>query len=230
MQLVFLCAVFGFEVGCLVCALSPNSEALIVGRAIQGGGAAGILLGCYTIPNFIVHPSKVPLVVGVIGTVFSVASIIGPLLGGVLTENVSWRWCFYINLPIGAIPFFFTLILFKTPEHAKGSYNTPMREVIRNFDLLGLVLYISALVCYLLALSWGGVTFKWSSSKVIGTLIGWVLLTILFIANEIWMGERALFVLRLMKNRDLSINCVYLFLCVGFSKNNLSIPKILLIF
>lgn len=159
MKYVFLWAIFWFEVGCLISALSPNSAALIVGRAVQGAGAAGILLGCYTIPNFIVPPNRVPIVVGLIGTVFSIASIIGPLLGGVFTSDITWRWCFYINLPIGSIPFFFTLLLFKTPAHAKISYNTPLKEVIKNFDLQGLVFYIAALVCYFLAFSWGGVIF-----------------------------------------------------------------------
>ncbi|KAK6075840.1 major facilitator superfamily transporter [Seiridium cupressi] len=215
MKYVFICALFWFEVGCLICALAPNSAALIVGRAVQGGGAAGLLLGCYTIPNFIVPPNRVPAVVGLIGTVFSIASIIGPLLGGVFTSNITWRWCFYVNLPIGAVPFFFTLLFFKTPAHAKASYNTPLPEVIKSFDLLGLLLYLSALICYFLALSWGGVIFAWNDSKVIGTLVGWVLLTILFFANEIWMGERALFVLRLLKNRDLLAGCLYLFFIYG---------------
>lgn len=76
MKYVFLCAIFGFEIGCLICVLAPNSAALIVGRAVQGAGAAGILLGCYTIPNFIVPPSRVRMVVGMIGTVFSVATFI----------------------------------------------------------------------------------------------------------------------------------------------------------
>ncbi|KAK6062425.1 major facilitator superfamily transporter [Seiridium cupressi] len=165
MKYVFICALFWFEVGCLICALAPNSAALIFGRAVQGGGAAGLLLGCYTIPNFIVPPNRVPAVVGLIGTVFSIASIIGPLLGGVFTSNITWRWCFYVNLPIGAVPFFFTLLFFKTPAHAKASYNTPLPEVIKSFDLLGLLLYLSALICYFLALSWGGVIFAWNDSK-----------------------------------------------------------------
>ncbi|XXH01870.1 hypothetical protein Hte_008232 [Hypoxylon texense] len=215
MKYVFLAAIFVFEVGCLIGGVSPNSPALIVGRAIQGGGAAGILLGCYSISNFVAPPDKVPIIVGMIGTVFSIASVIGPLLGGVFTSGITWRWCFYINLPIGGVPFAFILFFFQTPAHAKVSQKTPPKDILASFDPIGTVAFLASLICYFLALGWGGTEKSWNSSTVIGLLVGWILLTFVFIANEVWQGEKALVVLRLMKNKDIFVGCVYLFFLYG---------------
>ncbi|KAJ8106107.1 hypothetical protein ONZ43_g7175 [Nemania bipapillata] len=203
MKFVFLAGMFVFEVGCLIGGVSPNSAALIVGRVVQGGGAAGILLGCYSIANFVSPPDKVPLIVGMIGTIFSIASVIGPVIGGVFTSDVTWRWCFYVNLPIGAVPVAFILLFFKTPAHAKISTKTPAKEIAISFDPIGTVLFIGALISYILATTWGGTERAWNSSTIIGLLVGWIVLTILFIVNEFWQGERALVVVRLMKKRDI---------------------------
>ncbi|KAI1146866.1 putative gliotoxin efflux pump [Nemania diffusa] len=215
MKFVFLAAMFVFEVGCLIGGVSPNSAALIVGRVVQGGGAAGILLGCYSIANFVSPPDKVPLIVGMIGTVFSVASVIGPVIGGVFTSDVTWRWCFYINLPIGVVPVAFILLFFKTPAHAKISTKTPAKEIAVSFDPIGTVLFIGALISYILATTWGGTEKAWNSSTIIGLFVGWIVLSILFVVNEFWQGERALVVVRLMKKRDMWVNCVYLFFLYG---------------
>ena len=88
----FLIFIFVFEIGSLLCAVAPNSTAFIVGRAIAGIGGAGISSGVYIIIAFSAPPRQRPALTGVLGATFSVASVVGPLLGGVFTSNVSWRW------------------------------------------------------------------------------------------------------------------------------------------
>ncbi|KAI0404771.1 putative gliotoxin efflux pump [Xylaria palmicola] len=217
MKFVFLAAMIVFEIGCLIGGVAPNSAALIVGRIVQGAGAAGILLGCYSIANFVCPLDKVPIIIGLIGTVFSVASVIGPLIGGVFTSSphLTWRWCFYINLPIGGVPIFIIYFFFKTPPQAKVSERPPLKQLILSFDPLGIILFASGLVSFILALTWGGTEKAWNSSTIIGLFIGWILLSIVFVGNEIWQGERALVVVRLLKQRDMWVNAIYLFFFYG---------------
>lgn len=153
----FLIAIFIFEVGSLICAVAPNSTALIVGRAIAGAGGAGIASGCYTILAFAVEPAKVAAFTGILGASYAVASVAGPLLGGVFTQYVSWRWCFYINLPIGGLSAVIILVFFKAPKAAKPQ-PAPMKEKILQLDLGGAFMIMAAIVCLILALQWGGTT------------------------------------------------------------------------
>lgn len=88
----FLLAVFIFELGSLICAVAQDSTTLIVGRAIAGVGAAGILPGAYTIIAIVAEPSKRPAYTGVIGATYGVGAVLGPLIGGALTDRASWRW------------------------------------------------------------------------------------------------------------------------------------------
>jgi MFS family permease len=92
---VFLISIFIFELGSLICGVAPNSTVLIVGRAIAGVGAAGIGSGGYTIIYFSAEPKKRPMFTGIIGASYGVAAVVGPLIGGVFADKVSWRWCFY---------------------------------------------------------------------------------------------------------------------------------------
>lgn len=90
-------AILVFEVGSIVCAAAPSSTAFIVGRAIAGLGSGGIFAGATVILTFMIPLPKRPKYVSILGSMFGVASILGPLLGGAFTDNVTWRWCFYIK-------------------------------------------------------------------------------------------------------------------------------------
>lgn len=208
---VFVASILLFEVGSLVCALAPNSVALIVGRAIQGAGGAGLTGGCYTIAAFVSRPEKVPVIIGLLGSTFSLASVVGPLLGGVFTQQVSWRWCFYINLPIGGVAVL-TMFLFRTPEHAKNHSKISGKEVLLAFDLPGLTILLGSLVCFFLALTWGGVRDVWSSATMIALLVLWALLTIVWIGIEWYQGDQALASVRILGRRDIAACCAFIFL------------------
>lgn len=155
-----------------------------------------MVINMHTIP---LH--KRPLFMGAFGAVFGIASVVGPLLGGVFTESVSWRWCFYINLPIGAITIFILIFLLKLP-HPKERLT--LREQIARLDPLGTAIFLPCTVCLLLALQWGGATYPWSNWRIILLLVLFGLLLIAFITSQLWLGDRALIPPRIISQRSIA--------------------------
>ncbi|KAI1735262.1 major facilitator superfamily domain-containing protein [Xylaria scruposa] len=210
----FLTSIVIFELGSLLCGVSPNSDALIVGRAIAGTGAAGMGTGCYTIIAYVVEPVKRPTFTGIIGLSYCFASVIGPLIGGVISSTTTWRWAFYLNLPVGAIAVIVIILLFRTPPAAKPTPAT-WKEKFLQFDVIGVTLIIGALISFSLATQYGGQTKPWRSSTVIGLLVGFVLLVSVFIVWQWYAGERGMLIPRLVTQRHIAAGSAFAFLFGG---------------
>lgn len=187
-----------FELGSLICGVAPNSIALIVGRAIAGLGVSGIFSGALVIIAYETPLAKRSAYIGMTGGVYGMSSIVGPLLGGAFTERLTWRWCFYINLPIGALTVLCVLLFVKIK---RNKTDVSLRERVNRLDLLGLCIFIPAIVCLLLALQWGGTTYAWDNSRIIGLFIGFGLIAILFIGVQLWRKEKAMLPPRIVSNR-----------------------------
>ncbi|KAI0101408.1 major facilitator superfamily domain-containing protein [Nemania sp. FL0031] len=211
---LFLTYIFVFEVGSLVCALAPTSKALIVGRAVAGLGASGLFAGGFAIIASIIPLHKRSKWLGAYGSVFPLASVIGPIIGGALTQHVTWRWCFYINLPIGgaAAALFFILVHLRPGKLERQ----PLRSKLISLDVVGFILISGPITMILLALTWGGVEYAWSSSVVIGLFVGAAAILALFVPWQIYMDEKAFIPPRLFKiNRNPALLCSAAFFING---------------
>ena len=214
LKVTFLFSIFVFELGSLICGVAPSSTALIVGRAIAGLGAAGIGSGTYTIIAFSASPKTRPMFTGIIGTAYGTAAVVGPLIGGALADKVTWRWCFYINLPIGGISALIILVFFKTPSAAKPRSAT-VREKLIQMDPVGVILVMSAVISYILALHYAGQIHPWNSSVVVGLLVGFVALTAAFVTWEWCQEDRAMVPYRLAGQRVYLVPSVFAFFFSG---------------
>ncbi|KKA29261.1 hypothetical protein TD95_004298 [Thielaviopsis punctulata] len=171
---VLLMATAIFFLGSLLCAVSQSMGMLIASRAIQGGGGGGIVSLVNISISDLFSLRQRGFYFGMIGLVWAVASAAGPLLGGVFTTKVSWRWCFYINLPICGVCM--CILFFFLKLH---NPRTPMRQGLAAVDWLGSVTVVGGTCMILLALEFGGITFPWNSTTVICLFVfGFVLIAI----------------------------------------------------
>ncbi|KAF2474665.1 MFS general substrate transporter [Lindgomyces ingoldianus] len=198
---VYISALAIFELGSLICGIAPNSTALILGRAIAGVGAAGIFSGAILIVANTVPLRQRPTYMGLIGGMYGIASVAGPLMGGAFTDHLTWRWCFYINLPFGGVTAAFIIPFFNVPRRGKKSGAT-WKEQLEKFDLYGTAVFLPCIVCLLLALTWGGSRYDWNSGRIIALLVIFAVLAIAFVAIQVWRQENATVPPRIFKNRN----------------------------
>jgi len=171
---LFLAAITVFLAGSALSGLAAGIGELIAFRALQGTGAGGLMTLAMAIVAEIVSPRERGRFQGYIQMVFVVASVAGPLLGGVFADHLSWRWVFYVNLPIGAAALAFIAT----------SLHLPIRREPARVDYLGGALLAGALTSVLLVTTWGGREYAWGSGEILGLAAVAVLLTGAFVTRE----------------------------------------------
>ncbi|KAF2420726.1 MFS general substrate transporter [Tothia fuscella] len=215
MKWLFIACVFIFEIGSLISAAAPNSAALIAGRAISGFGASGVFTGALTTLSTVVPLARRGLFIGLVTAVYGVASIIGPLLGGALTDHATWRWCFYINLPFGGFTIL-VLVFFLHPPQPPPRASTTWKEKILRFDPIGTILFAPSIICLLLALQWGGTTYQWNNGRIIALLVVFSILLLGFAVVQPFMGDNATLNKKAVTSRHTMCAALYSF-CVSAS-------------
>lgn len=208
---VFVLAIVIFEVGSALCGGAPSSNAFIVGRAIAGVGSAGIFSGATVIIAQIVPLAKRPIYVGLMGSTFGLSSIVGPLMGGAFTDRVTWRWCFYINLPVGGVTLGILMLFLAVPH--KPQPVTWKRQILR-LDPLGSVLFLPSIICFLLALQWGGTAYSWDNGRLIALFVISGTLMIAFVTVQIWLKKNATVPPHIFSQRSI-VSGVLFAMCVG---------------
>ncbi|KAI0021199.1 MFS general substrate transporter [Xylariomycetidae sp. FL0641] len=192
---VLLAAVGIFWIGSLVAALSVNVGMLIAARAVQGAGGGGIVCLVNICVGDLVSVRKRGQYYGMFGGVWAIASAIGPILGGVFTSKVTWRWCFYVNLPISGVGF--VILIFVLKLH---NPRTPVRQGLAAIDWLGSLLIVGATLMLLFGLEFGGVSYPWGSATVICLLVFGVLSYGLFYLAERYIATYPVIPFRLFRS------------------------------
>jgi EmrB/QacA subfamily drug resistance transporter len=172
---LFQAAIVIFLVGSALSGLSRDMAELIGFRALQGIGAGGLMVGAQAIIGDVVSPRQRGRYMGYFGAVFGLSSVIGPLAGGFITQHLSWRWVFYINLPIGIV----ALAVIATVLHL------PVKRTDHAIDFIGTALLGGGVTVIILLTTWGGTTYAWGSAPIISLAAAAVAAVTLF-----WLAER----------------------------------------
>ena len=171
---IFQGAIVIFLVGSMLCGLSQNMAELIGFRALQGVGAGGLFVGSQAIIGDIVSPRERGRYMGYFGAVFGLATVAGPLLGGFLVDHATWRWVFYINVPIGIAALIATGLVLHLPRQRRA----------HRIDYLGASLLGAGVTCIVLLTTWGGTEYPWASAQTLGLGLAALVLLGAFIQVE----------------------------------------------
>ncbi|WP_217142577.1 MDR family MFS transporter [Streptomyces sp. AC627_RSS907] len=202
---LFQAAIGIFLVGSALCGVAQSMPGLIAFRALQGLGGGGLMVLSMAIVGDLVPPRERGRYQGLFGAVFGATSVLGPLLGGVFTEHLSWRWVFYVNLPVGVV----ALAVIAAVLHI------PRRATRHTIDYLGTLLIASVATCLVLVASLGGTTWAWGSPQIIGLAALGGVLAVVFVAVERRAAEPVL-PLKLFRVRTFTLSAVISFI-VGFA-------------
>jgi EmrB/QacA subfamily drug resistance transporter len=202
---VFQVAIVIFLVGSVLCGLSRSMGELVAARAVQGIGAGGLIVVAQAIIADVVSPRERGRYQGYFGAVFGASSVLGPLLGGWFTEALSWRWVFYVNIPVGIAALIVTSVVLPFDRRHRSA----------RIDYAGVALFSAAICCVVLLTTWGGSHAAWTSPTILGLGAASLVLLGLFVVVERRVAE-PLLPLRLFKGRVFAVCCGLAFL-VGFA-------------
>ncbi|KAJ3076782.1 hypothetical protein HDU98_000082 [Podochytrium sp. JEL0797] len=194
---VFVFAIVVFELGSLLCAISTSMPFLIIARAVAGIGGGGIFSLVMIIVSDIVSIRDRGKYQGLIGAVFGLSSVIAPLLGGAFSEYATWRWCFYINLPLGAFTLFIVIYFLNFPSE-EGS----MKDKLARIDYMGAITLFAAIVCLITPLQLGGSLWAWNAPSTIVMFVLCPLFFALFAYIELRVAKEPIVPARLFVNRS----------------------------
>ncbi|KAF9335963.1 hypothetical protein BG006_010107 [Podila minutissima] len=198
-----------FLLGSALCGAAQSMTMLIISRAVQGLGGSGIIALTVILVADIVPLRERGNYQALVAVIFSLAAVLGPLLGGVFADKVSWRWAFYINLPIGAL----AVALLVAFLHMNRRKNVTLAQNLRALDYSGIALLIVAIVMILLGLNWGAdAKYPWDSAVILVLLIVGFAVGGLFLWNEVRVAQQPIIPLRLFKSFSLSMTYLDVFI------------------
>lgn len=204
---ILLVTIAIFLAGSVLCAAAPSSKLFVLGRAICGVGFAGLNAGYLSVAVQILPLRKRPMFNGLMSGIESISVSVAPILGGVLTQSLSWRWCFWVNLPVGAVALF--AIFLALPHQQSASRSMTWHEIIRELDLVGNMVFLPNLTFLFVALSWAGVKYRWSDGRVIGFFVAFTVLLGVFAIDQYVRGEKATLPPRILNNRNVIAGFIF---------------------